>query len=176
LYCISVPPVLGQIASNALNRLIDNYNSQPFSLSVHVSTKCGTFECVVENIPSFCKLTLLLFCCNLLKFNAPHPPMVSTRYYMNQYWNNRKKLFVSKSIKDSLEESAYKDFEDGDDARRNLAKTPQQIREREKARDAIKDAKRSQYEGPRKPEWIAELTVRLSTIKGCCFSKCVDET
>jgi len=72
--------VLGKIAINALDRLIEQYSNEakPFSLSIH--------------------------------FNAPHPPMIGPSPYWQKYWRNRNRLYIAKSIDDKLEDSAYRDI------------------------------------------------------------------
>jgi len=69
--------IVGDQALKALDRLGGANSNKPFCLSVH--------------------------------FVGPHPPFVATGEYMNPYWENEqwRRLFVSPSIKDSMQNSSY---------------------------------------------------------------------
>ncbi|MCJ8329038.1 MAG: sulfatase-like hydrolase/transferase [Lentisphaeria bacterium] len=41
-------------------------------------------------------------------FHSPHAPMIATGKYFDYYWERRQKMFVSPSIKDTMDNSSYK--------------------------------------------------------------------
>lgn len=62
-----------------------------------------------------------------VNFNAPHPPMISTSRYLDYYWKNRKRLYVTPSYRDKLSNTPYQD----DNARTKMLKAGYPYNERE---------------------------------------------
>lgn len=102
----SMTTVLLQTAIRALDQLVDE--GGPFLLSVQIGAPVSIFDGLGSSFSRCCELSFhdpshLSQC----RVNPQHPPYVSSGEYMNQYFHNRDRLFVSPSISDSLETSAY---------------------------------------------------------------------